>query len=158
VFWRIWKYRDLLLHDFDWDHGYLLELLEIKFTNMMKYHRDHGHTMDADKIALELGECAEICHRLHKDDYIEAEILAHDEKWGEFKMDFTPDLEYGTDKLGKPKMFKSDFSRSGAPTLELQEQEKQEHRVIWGLEEQRRQADLDRLAELIRTRLLSWWD
>ena len=157
-FGRIWKYRDLLCHDADWDHSYLLSIMEFKFLNMMKYHRDYSHTLNGDKIALELAECAEICHRLQKDDYAAAEHAAHDAKWGESKMVTTPATEYGVDKLGKPKMFNMDITNPNATTPELQEQERQEHRVIWDLEKVRRQTDFDRLAELFRTRLDSWWD
>jgi hypothetical protein len=157
-FFRIWKYRNILWNDEDWDHGYLLGVLEFKFLNMMKYHRDHGHLMDNPKIAHELRECAEICHRVHKDDYCATELAAHEEKWGRAKIESTPAEEYGVDKLGKPKMYNLNISSPNANTPELKKQEVAEHREIWKLEAERKQADLDRLAELIRTRLGNWWD
>jgi hypothetical protein len=158
LFFRIWKYRNLLWNDEDWDHGYLLDILEFKFLNMMKYHRDHGHLMENPRIAHELRECSEICHRVHIDNYCEAEHAAHDAKWGETKFEHVPAKEYGVDKLGKPLMYELNISNPNATTPELEEQEKQEHRAIWDLERTRKQADLDRLAELIRTRLENWWD
>ncbi len=158
VFWRMWKYRSILWNDFGWDHGFLLELLELKFLNMAKYHRDHGITASRDEISMELFECAELCHRIHKDEYAEAEIAAHEAKWGKLHHEDIPlNDEYGTDKLGRPRMYQMKLWRDGANTPELEEQEITEHRVIWDLEKQRKEADLKRLGELIQ-KMENWWD
>jgi hypothetical protein len=157
-FARIWKFRSILWNDFDWDHGYLLALMEFKFLNMMKYHRDNGHLMDNPTIAHELRECSEICRRVHSDNYCEAEHAAHEAKWGKSELTHTPAQEYGVDKLGKPKMFELHVVNPNATTPELKEQERKEQLAIFDLERQRKQADIDRLAELIRTRLENWWD
>lgn len=158
VFWRIWKYRSILWNDFDWDHNFLLAILELKFTNMMKYHRDHGITDSSPELVHELSECAEICHRLRENDYGKDLDELHEEKWGKTYSWFEPAEEYGVDKLGKPKMFAWHAERPNALTDEDKEQERQEHRNIWEIEEQRKKADLERLAELIRTRTEYWWD
>lgn len=157
-FYRVWKYRSILWNDFDWDHGYLLSMLEFKFLNMMKYHRDHGHLMDNPVMALELAECSEICHRVHKDNYCAAEYTAHEAKWGAAKFEHVPAEEYGVDKLGKPKMYSLNVTNPNATTPKLQEQEREEFLAIHKLEGDRRQADIDRLGQLISTKLLSWWD
>jgi hypothetical protein len=157
-FFRIWKYRNILWNDADWDHGYLLTLLEFKFLNMMKYHRDNGHTMDSDKIALELAGCAEICRRVHTDNYCETEHAAHEEKWGRAKFETLPAEEYGRDKLGEPKMYTLNIGHVNATTPELKEQEREEFRAIMRLEDERKQEDLNRLGELISAKLSGWWD
>src|SRR5260370_1683559 len=92
VFWRLWIYREVLMYDFHWDHGFLLTLLEIKFLQMGKYHRDHGICNERADVALELFECAELCHRIHEDDYTKVEDAAHEEKWGKAKFSHPPAL------------------------------------------------------------------
>ncbi len=158
VFWRMWKYRSILWNDFDWDHGFLLELLELKFLNMAKYHRDYGITECRGEIAMELFECAELCHRIHEDDYTRVEEDAHEAKWGKIQDEHIPLIdEFGTDKLGNPKMYQWKMWRDKANTEELKEQELAEHRVIWDLAAQRKAADLKRLGELIQ-KMEYWWD
>jgi len=156
VFWRMWKYRILLWNDFDWDEGFLLSILETKFLNMMKYHRDHSHVEGNVVTTHELRECAEICYRLQNKNYYTADLdAAHDAKWGKLEVQWTP-ADY--DKLGRPLTHRMDFMRDNATTEELKNQELQEQREIWATEERLKQADLDRLAELIRTRMETWWD
>lgn len=156
-FWRLWKYRDVLLYDFDWDHDFLLEILKIKFLGMMKYHRDYGVTSVRDETALELLECYEIVCRLQKNNYSEAEDAAHDAKWGPLEVECPPALEYGTNKLGKPLMYGWNSYRIGVNTDKLKAQESKEQRAIWRREKQRKNADLRRLGKLFQN-IERWWD
>lgn len=40
--------------DYDWDHGYLTNILVYKLNAMSVYHKTRGHTVDADKMAKQL--------------------------------------------------------------------------------------------------------
>lgn len=41
-------------NDYDFDHAYLTDLLVYKLNAMSKYHKESGHTEDADKMAKQL--------------------------------------------------------------------------------------------------------
>ena len=41
-------------NDYDFDHAYLTEVLVYKLNAMSKYHKESGHTVDADKMAKQL--------------------------------------------------------------------------------------------------------
>lgn len=51
-------------------------MMELCFRGISELHRDHGHVVDSDKVARETLIVAELCRRLHTDDY--AELAGYD--------------------------------------------------------------------------------
>lgn len=70
-------YAPVIWRDRDWDHAFLLRLLELKFFRMSEYHRKHGITESAPKIARELSSLSETCKRLAMDNYYEIAFADH---------------------------------------------------------------------------------
>lgn len=157
VFWRIWKYRSILWNDFDWDHHFLLDLLELKFKSMGHYHLHHGNLERSGETALELFDLAETIQRIRKEDYTIAEDAAHEAKWGKASFNMPPAMEYGTDKLGKPRMYSWHMQVPNATTKDLEKQESEERRAIYKLGEDRLQADVKHLSEGF-LKIMEWWD
>lgn len=58
----------LIWTDYDWDYYYLLRLMEKKLEAMSVYHKHHGVTTDASKIARQLNVCRILCNRLREED------------------------------------------------------------------------------------------
>lgn len=133
-----------------WDHAFLLDLMEFKLRQMAWYHQKYGHTLNADKKALEMIEAAGICNRLRREEYGEDRYDQHDEKWGRIK------LPKFRDEQGR--RITLTINRENVRTPESKEQESKEFEDIFQFEQLAQQRDLDRLAELFRTRLLGWWD
>lgn len=60
-------------NDYDFDHGYLTDLLVYKLNAMSKYHKESGHTEDADKMAKQMRVAAKALQKYtdfnHATDY-----------------------------------------------------------------------------------------
>ena len=91
------KYFKIIWNTRDWDQIFLLELMKFKATNMAKYHREHGITLNKDDIATDLEYFAYLCDKL-----INPPIYFYDrlnEKYGECNfesIEIEGDDEYST--------------------------------------------------------------
>lgn len=53
----------------EFDHSFLLELMEFKMKRMADFHRDRGITDGREQTEKELRQAAELCRRISKEDY-----------------------------------------------------------------------------------------
>ena len=64
-FWRpVWYFHAC-------DYSGMLELMEVAAREMRDLHRDHGVTSYRERTARQLTVVAELCRRLHEDNYFE---------------------------------------------------------------------------------------
>lgn len=134
-------YTPFLWIDSWWDHTFLLYILERKCRRDSQQFREHGCAEESKKIADELQDIADICHRLQHEyeAYDEKRYDDHDKKWGE-----SPD-------------FLGNRSRPNASTTELKEQERKEFRQLTTDAENEKQKDCVFLGFLFM-RIRNWWD
>lgn len=65
---NLFEWLPIIWFDRDWDHSFLLTLLEFKFSRMAKV-QSNGHSMSGPRYAKQLRVCAELARRLNEDDY-----------------------------------------------------------------------------------------
>lgn len=51
------------------DYAPTLRMMQIAFREISRMHKEHGHTVDAEKIARQTLIASELCRRLEEDDY-----------------------------------------------------------------------------------------
>lgn len=68
---NLFQYLPIIWNDRDWDHYYLLHLLEYKLKRMSEYHIKHGITANKAQTARQLKICQLLCKRIKEDDYIQ---------------------------------------------------------------------------------------
>lgn len=51
---RVWKWREIIFHDENWDFQYLINVMEFKLKDMEKALREDPHHVDSDKRAREI--------------------------------------------------------------------------------------------------------
>lgn len=123
-------YAPTLWNDRWWDSGFLLELLVRRLRRDAKMYETHGHHSDFQMIAGEMKETADICDRLHQDNYYDANgYKAHLDKWGH---------GIGINRL-------------------MNDEERVEFNGISTKAREAQEKDLARLGELF-THILNWWD
>jgi hypothetical protein len=70
------RWFPLVWKDADWDHIFLLELMEQKMTWMAEYHEQHGHTVSAPRTARQLRVAARLCARIRRDKYYDNAVAS----------------------------------------------------------------------------------
>ena len=73
----IWKDRD-------WDHNFLLRIMEKKLSSMAYLHENHGHLLNNGRYARQLRIAAHLCKRLHEEPYYETASLRFDRRTANF--------------------------------------------------------------------------
>src|SRR5690348_15931637 len=64
------RWLPVIWRDQDWDEGFMLTMWESKFRNMADFFAsDNAWTGDAPEHAHQLRQCAELCRRIHADEY-----------------------------------------------------------------------------------------
>jgi len=137
---NIIKWTPLLYKDRDWDHVYLMKIIQFKMSNMEKLFRKHGHHVNSDRDAKEIRICITLLDKIIKDDYLKKEWTKFDEKWGE--LEFT----------------KNELIRSKVITEEDNKQVRKETRRLYDKEDSIRNQDMDLLFKIMRRKILGWWD
>ena len=61
-------YFPLIWRDRDWDHAYLLQLMEFKFRRMAHLQEKYGNGLYADRYARQLRIAAHLCKRMTDDE------------------------------------------------------------------------------------------
>lgn len=125
---NLYFYLPMLWNDRWYDSGYLLEYLTNRLRRDARMYETHGHHSEFQIQANEMKEVADICERLHKDEYFNAfGYDSHLIKWG--------------NEIVK----------------ERTEQELIEFRIISKQAREAEENDLKRLGELF-THIRNWWD
>jgi hypothetical protein len=79
---NLWTFRTAVWWYRSFDYSGLLELMEVALREMRNGHRDHGNTVNAQKIARQLTIAMELCRRLREDEYLDHSRW---HKWSEDK-------------------------------------------------------------------------
>jgi hypothetical protein len=129
-------YFGLIWRDRDWDHSFLLALMEFKLRRMSKHIGGRGVHVSAKLDARRMLNAAEACRRIHADEYCDAEYEALMAKYG-----YRPDGD-----------FLAWLNRHTSS------EERAEYRAIFDRNETAIHKDLTLLADLLREHLREWWD
>ena len=132
---NLWKYRKIIWNDRDFDHFYLLELVEFKLRNMSDMQKNHGHSTVSKDISEELLEAADLVKQLKDDDFMDYSHI--DEKFGE--------LEFLDNTLKRPLEYDNEEEIARLTLEEMHRSNKEKQRV------QRKLFNLLKKYE-------NWWD
>lgn len=134
---------------YDFDSAFIYDLMAFKMRRLLDC-LIHGHAIQEKENMDALREAIKICDRLHEGEYDAKYYKLHEKKWGKLKTWFTP-IEGSTSS-------RWNSTRKNIKTKSDERREIKDHRRIWVLEEQDRNADVDRLAEILKKYERSWWD
>jgi len=140
-----------LNHDFDSAFAY--QLLHFKFLRILDCLL-HGHAVQQKPVMDALREAIKITKRLGYNEYDEKYFRIHRKKWGELKHKFIPIID--ADGKHRSSTWKTWRTKCKTPA-----QKKQETKELLAIEPKAdldRRADIDRLAELLKTYERHWWD
>lgn len=152
---RVQAYKPLLKEDRDWDSQFIYPLLQFKMERIYKALKN-GVAIHEKKDMDALKECIKVLKRLHKDTYDDKYFRAHDKKWGKLKTKTIK--EEGTENEPGGPYYRWEASRSKAKTKKQQQQERKDFRKCWENGAKDREADVDRLFELMKNHMNAWWD
>lgn len=154
-FWG-WKMKD----NHDWDGQFVYDVLCLKLERMEKCFKEDGNCVwnqspeEPEYKSMKLLEEAITIGKRLRDmdtrDYLPELTKAHDEKWGELKMNTAP-IEDSTS-------VRCIIGRSKVVTDEDKEKEREEQMAIWKKQEKMHTRDKQRFFKLLRDNLSSWWD
>ena len=151
----ICQWIPILWNNWDWDHVFLLEVMQYKLKRMSVHIKEHGHLMNSDQVSDEMNQCAEIIEKITGGhDYTKAETEAHEKEWGELQIDVVSQ-EGDTDKYigGSIDIYNKIAREQGMDDVA------DKNRVaISQLEKEREQEDKDKLFEIMKTKIWNWWD
>lgn len=147
--WIPFHYRE-----YDWDHSYIMEMLEIKITRTRDCILKNNHLSkdSLERIRKSTTEAIAVIASIRKDEFCEKEREAHDKKWG--KLRSFMENKWSADTLGRRWI----SLRDNANTDAKKRKELKESRKLWALEESRKRDAYARLGEIFKTELEGWWD
>ena len=140
----IWK-------DKQWDHHFLLVMLNKKLKLMEDYFEDGEIISDSKKVAKQIRMARIAVERLKKDQYEITLFDKHYEKWGEMDFSFTKCKD-------KPGLSKLDITHPKAQTKKEIEQERKETNEIWKKIDILKKQDIDLFCKMFKKHLFSWWE
>jgi hypothetical protein len=140
--------------NYDFDSHSLYDLMAFKLARIHKALVD-GVAYQDDEDMNALLEAIKLCNRLYDEKYDDSYQDEHDKKWGEIKSEHIP---CKWDAKGKISMYQWKTSRDGVQTPEQEAIEREEWKKCYEQGEADRIKDLDRLNELFKKHLNSWWD
>ena len=135
------KWWPIIKTDSDWDWESILEILEFKLNKMADaFESEKAMAVGTEDRAKEMREASILCRKLIEDDFLDWD------EWHKLHPDF-PDKD------------PIDWLTSGSyKTPEQQEVYREKLLKIHEKEDQERQESLNQLCEILRTKILSWWD
>jgi hypothetical protein len=141
------RYAPVIWSDRDWDHYYLLKLLEFKFRNMAVACGDEGHHVNSDREGRQLRVCAHLVKRIREDDYFK-NLAGPIEYRRSGKVLSTYRTHLRTRRFG----YISPVHRNGIAVTW------NEYKRLHDQAEKQKHDDLALLTTMIRRHLLTWWD
>jgi hypothetical protein len=152
---RVWKWLPVLWRDRNWDHAFILEVLEhkIKLTRECIGKYDRHTTAKRDCQNMRIAEI--LIRRIREDNYGDSFMEEHDAKWGklEFRRDAPKD-----NVLFDNKFSKSGLVRANISSQEAWEKEGKEHKRIIDHCLYQKNQDYDYLFKHLKKHLEKWWD
>jgi len=143
------KWFPVIWNDRDWDFAFMFALLEKKFEHYEKEWETKAtkYIVGSEKQIKRFKICKELCRRL-KDDwyYHENTFMFHDKKWG--ALDFRLSTE--EDNL-------CNISRLKVSSPEDDELERKQSMILYKIENDRKDADVELLQMYIKKYWKTWW-
>lgn len=137
--------------DRNWDYYFIYKILHKKLDLTEKHIRSNDNHTNSQKDADKIKECVLLLERLLKDDYHENAFIAHTKKWGEAELVFS-DVENNPDLQSIDVIYK---------TVKTPEDKKKQYkdfkRAMTHWEYLKRQ-DVDRLFDIMKRNIQTWWD
>lgn len=155
---NIIEYAPVIWKDRDWDHHFLLVLLEFKLSRMQKRFEDCTRIEDAPKIARQLEMCVNAIRRIKADDYRSSELAALDEKWGDLVCPVCGDFICYCFPDKKGRGYHWIALRENVRSKGDDERCDEEYRALYKQQEEDVEKDLDLLFDTIRNNIRCWWD
>lgn len=139
----IWKDRD-------YDHYFLMRLLEFKLNKMGKSFKKYNNHTQTDAHVKQVNKCANIFKRLYEDEYLLNSFKNHDKKWGNIRVSF--------EECENPDFHEIILKRKNVITEQDKTDERKESKVCSekGYENQRK--DLKEVFRIMYDNILTWWD
>lgn len=139
---RSYAYAKFGYMNYDFDSAYLYDLMSFKLKRIKKCI-ENGIAVQEEEDMKALDETIAIIDRLRVENYEEKYEPEHDAKWGKADFKFKPSFH---------------SVRKNVNTKEEKAQEWKERLAIYDKAEQDRKNDIDRLAEILKTHALAWWE
>lgn len=153
---RAISYAKFGWNNYDWDMGYVYELMAFKLKRLYKC-LENGHCVQKKEDMKALRQFTKIFIRLSRDRYDSKYYREHIIKWGKMPpFESKPVL----DKKGKP-TGSSEIVFKDRPNVRNAKQKKQElseRKKIYIKAEKDRCQDIDTLAALLKKHGRNWWD
>lgn len=145
-----WAYKGLLWQDRNWDHVYILRLLQLKIRRTREYIGKHQrHTLWKRDVKAMM-QAEDLIESILNDDVADELYKAHDAKWGKSYHRFIP-LENRTGSLMRT-------LREKAYTPQQQEQEHKEYRAMLKKSFRLEQKQWSKLWKHLDKNMRNWWD
>lgn len=145
-------YIPILWDSYDFDHGYLEELIVFKLKRMEKFFRNHGMCMNSVYYANEMKfviDCLETAGKCS--DVLEDQHRKINEKYGDIKIESRPSESH-------PGFFEVEFKRTKCNTEEEKKVADEELFRIMRLEEEIKDESKKMAFNIIKERIDHWWD
>ncbi len=153
--WRIITWIPTLWNIYDFEGTDLYKVIDHQLARTQRVlQNDPHHCTEEDEnilsgpiYAAEIQEARDCIKRLREDEYCKEEWEHHDKTWGEFGM-----------KDGKVSLDKDEKPLTTEIIIIPNHEDAQEYRSkIWKLEEERKEADKEKLFRILRDRIEYWW-
>lgn len=141
-------------NSYDWDYGYLFDLIEFKLKRMQR-EIEKGHHLPDKKTDQSLRLCLKLLKRINKRDYRYFCDL-HEKKWGELEWIWHETYEDGT-KIPN-NCTRLELKRPNAQTQEEKNKEIEEFRIAYKKDEMQRERDVRWLFNIMGKYHQAWWD
>lgn len=141
-------------NSYDWDYGYLLELIEFKLCRMQK-EIQNGHHVPDKATDQSIRICIKLLKKINGRDYHYFADL-HDQKWGESEW-----VWHKTDENGQEipnGASRLEIKRPKAVTPEEKEQERKEALEAYRKDDAQRERDVRWLFNIMAKYHQNWWD
>lgn len=139
---------------YDFESAYIYDLMAFKMKRIYAC-LENGHAVQHKEDMKALKEAIKICERLFEGNYDYKYHRAHDKKWGRSRMSTGERKEDKDGNVTYTSIFKE---RSKVKNAAMKKKERKEFMKTWEDGEKDRQADLDRLNEILKKHEPSWWD
>lgn len=143
-------YFNFLIHNRDWDYGYVLEVLLLKIRKTREHVEEHKAHTNWKRDVRDMKKVELLIEQIIENDFGRDLYKAHDNKWGPPKYTSIPIPD-------KPHMSRMVTLRVNAYTPEEQKQENKEYRIILKKVHKLEQQAWNSLWTNLNKNLRNWW-
>lgn len=156
---RIVWWIPVLWKDEDWDHRYILTILDKKLERTRDAIKN-GHGDDEQWInprCAEIDEARDLLSIVLKDEFVESEFNSFYEKYGHIKM-IDREVDPKTGCIRCDMVYEKTIMPDGTINKEILEEAHEEIRRLSAIEEERRGEAYQKLFSSISKNIRNWWD